>query len=220
MEKFFIFICSLSVCQLKILNESQPISSNIRNDLPIIFNNQFKDCLTNSQRMSLADLESMSLTRYIILKDSNGDICPENLDFRFMKYRIKDTDSDNENDNINNIKYKSFIKKKSKAFNIGENNYSQETNNTSYKIKNLKYSGMKIGQEYGEDEISKIYDYESVLNSIKNKGNRKFIDSYKKKIIKVLNSLNKEEREMFLKSKFLLKGLIEKLKDGIKDEDN
>ena len=89
MEKFFIFLCGLSLYQLKILNETQPEPSQRRNDLPIIFSNQFQDCLTNAQRMSLNALETMSLIRYIILKDTNKEISPENLDYRFMKYRIK-----------------------------------------------------------------------------------------------------------------------------------
>ena len=96
MEKFFIFICNLSLYQLKILNQSQPEPSEKRNDLPIVFNNQFQDCLTNAQRMSLFALETMSLTRYILLKDTNKEICPENLDYRFMRYRLKDTDPDDE----------------------------------------------------------------------------------------------------------------------------
>ena len=86
MEKFFLFICNLSLYQLKILNESQPKPSDKRNDLPIIFNNQFKDCLTNTQRMQLCLLQSMSLSRYIILKNTDEDICPENLDYNFMRF--------------------------------------------------------------------------------------------------------------------------------------
>ena len=82
MEKFFIFICGLSIYQLKILNDTQPEPSQRRNDLPIIFSNQFQDCLTNAQRMSLSLLETMSLSRYVILKDTNQDISPENLDYR------------------------------------------------------------------------------------------------------------------------------------------
>ena len=89
MEKFFMFICDLSIFQLKILNESQPEFYSKRNDLPIIFSNQFKDCLTLSQRLTLSKLETMSLSRYIILIDSNKDICPENLDYKYMKYKIK-----------------------------------------------------------------------------------------------------------------------------------
>ena len=69
-----------------------------RNDLPIIFTNQFQDCLTNAQRLDLAQLETMSLSRYIILIDSNKDISPENLDYKYMKYRVKSSNDDYEDD--------------------------------------------------------------------------------------------------------------------------
>ena len=99
MEKFFIFICNLSLFQLKILNESQPEYSQKRNDLPIIFTTPFRDSLTNSQRMDLDELETMSLSRYIILVDCKKDISPENLDYKYMKYKVKtfvNTDDDEE----------------------------------------------------------------------------------------------------------------------------
>ena len=197
MEKFFIFICTLSVYQLKILNESQPSPSDKRNDLPIIFNNQFKDCLTNAQRMSLTLLESMSLTRYIILKNTNLDICPENLDLRFMKYRIKDTDSDNEKDNIK------YSYKKNKAFKNTESTFSTR---------------LKTKYDLDEDNltpISQLNDFDLLLNNIKTDENKDFIDTYKNSIIQVLNDLNKEEQKIFLSSKQMLKKLIKSLKNGI-----
>ena len=204
MEKFFIFICSLSVYQLKILNESQPSPSDKRNDLPIIFNNQFKDCLTNAQRMSLTLLESMSLTTYIILKDTNQDICPENLDFRFMKYRIKDTDI--EYDNENNKIYK----KKSKNRRNTETNNTQDISNANYyKINNTTSSKIKTKNDFEED------DFENILNIIKNEENKDFIEEYKNSILQVLLDLDKEEQKIFLNSKNMLKKLIKKLKNGM-----
>ena len=215
MEKFFIFICSLSIYQLKILNESQPNPSDKRNDLPIVFNNQFKDCLTNSQRMSLTLLESMSLTRYIILKDTNEDICPENLDFRFMKYRIKDTDIDYDNEN------NKIYKKKSKNCKNTETNNTQDISNINYyKINNTSSSKIKTKNDFEEDNISPIYDFEGILNSIKNEENKDFIDEYKNSIIQVLIDLNKEEQKLFLNSKNMLKKLIRKMKNGIIQKGN
>ena len=204
MEKFFIFICSLSVYQLKILNESQPSPSDKRNDLPIIFNNQFKDCLTNAQRMSLTLLESMSLTRYIILKDTNQDICPENLDFRFMKYRIKDTDIDYDNEN------NKIYKKKSKNRRNTETNNTQDISNANYyKINNTTSSKIKTKNDFEED------DFENILNIIKNEENKDFIEEYKSSILQVLLDLDKEEQKIFLNSKNMLKKLIKKLKNGM-----
>lgn len=209
MEKFFIFICSLSIYQLKILNESQPTPSKKRNDLPIIFSNQFKDCLTNTQRISLTLLESMSLSRYIILKNVNDNICPENLDFRFMKYRIKDTDSDNEKENNKNQKAKS------KATKNTENNNTQDITNINSKSNNTYSSRVKTKNDMEEEKISVINDFETLLNNIKNDENKEFIEFYKNGILQVLNELDKEEKEIFLNSTDMFEQLIANLKAGI-----
>ena len=213
MEKFFIFICNLSVYQLKILNESQPNPSDKRNDLPIIFNNQFKDCLTNAQRMSLTLLESMSLTRYIILKNTNEDICPENLDFRFMKYRIKDTDSDNERES------NKIFTQKNKVCKNTESSTTQDFSNinNNYKFNSTFSTRVKTKYDLDEDNFNQINqnDFDSILNNIKTDENKDFIDSYKNSIIEVLNDLDKEDQKIFLSSNHMLKKLIKKLKNGI-----
>jgi hypothetical protein len=77
-EKFFIFFSKLSAYQIKVLNDTQP-NNEIRNYLPILFQNQFKDCLSVKQKMVLDNLHVMSLSRYIILKDPNKLILPSNL---------------------------------------------------------------------------------------------------------------------------------------------
>ena len=206
MEKFFVFICSLSVYQLKILNESQPEPSQRRNDLPIIFNNQFQDCLTNAQRMSLSVLETMSLSRYIILKDTDKDIVPENLDYRFMKYRIKETDSDEE--------YFSKLKKKSngcisefpKRKPTNESNASLNTQNNNYgSQKNLISKKNKIQLE------NESYNIDLLLNNIKNEENKNFIDLHKSSIMKLLNQMSKEELRIFLNSPKLLTKMIDNI---------
>ena len=211
MEKFFLFICNLSVYQLKILNESQPKPSDKRNDLPIIFNNQFKDCLTNTQRMQLCLLESMSLSRYIILKNTNDDICPENLDYNFMKFRIKDTDStqykakEKLNNNIYNLKTK-------KSRNVGINN------NKDFSINNYGFNNTvstHIKTKYDIDEENTIPDYDALLNSIKDDENRDFINSYRNSIIQLLSDLNRQEQKVFLNSTKMLKKLINKMRKGI-----
>ena len=217
-EKFFIFICNLSIYQLKTLNDTQPNPSNKRNDLPIIFNNQFKDCLTNAQRMDLACLESMSLTRYIILKDTNEDICPENLDFRFMKYRIKDTDSDGENEN--DIENNKIQNKKSRGWKNTESNVTQDlsNNNYNYKFNNSLSSRIKSKYDLEEEnvDVGGMNEYENLLNSVKNEENKDFIDNYKKNIIKVLKELDKEDKKIFFNDKNILKKLLKKTKKSEK----
>ena len=49
LEKFFMFLCTLSLFQINVLNETQPDSWK-RYDLPILFSSQFKDCLSKNQR--------------------------------------------------------------------------------------------------------------------------------------------------------------------------
>ena len=78
LEKFFIFFMNLSVYQIKVLNETQP-KTEIKNYLPILFQNQFKDCLSLRQSVELENLDIMSLSRYMILKDPNKLILPGNL---------------------------------------------------------------------------------------------------------------------------------------------
>ena len=77
-EKFFIFLSCLSVYQIKVLNETQPPTKK-RNDLPIFFSTQFKDCLSTFQRLQLDELQTMVLSRFTILKNPNRWIIPSNL---------------------------------------------------------------------------------------------------------------------------------------------
>ena len=198
MEKFFIFICSLSIYQIKILNESQPEPSQRRNDLPIIFNNQFQDCLTNAQRMSLSVLETMSLTRYIILKDTNKDICPENLDYRFMKYRLKETDSDEDNSYKLNYKSKTIDNLKKKSYSIKK----QFTNTGIHKLLEKK----KFENEFMEDNSN----INLLLKEIKSEENIKFINAHKNSILKLLRQMTLEEQRLFLENPKLLKKIINK----------
>ena len=217
MEKFFIFLCGLSLYQLKILNETQPEPSQRRNDLPIIFSNQFQDCLTNAQRMSLNALETMSLTRYILLKDANKEISPENLDYRFMKYRIKETDSDEESNRkvkkvYNMIDYDKIRRKSS-----NESNLSNNTQNNNINFESQKY--LCIKKFSGEpDEI--CFNIGNVLNKIKNDENKNFIDIYKGSIIKLLSEMNKEELKVIIDNPKLLNQLIKNISQKIEIKDN
>ena len=207
MEKFFIFICSLSIYQLKILNESQPKSSSFskRNDLPIIFTNQFKDCLTMSQRMALYELQTMCLSRYIILIDSEKEISPENLDYKYMKYRVKSskgTEEEKEFKIISEIKGRNINNKNSNDSIIK----SLSTNTLSIK--------RTIKKEYEIEDESCIF--EILLNKIKNENNKKFIESHKKSIINILNNLSEEDKKLFLNSPFLLEKMLEKVESKVK----
>ena len=68
-EKFLIFLNSLSLYQIKILNETQ-LDNIKRNDLPILFPSQFKDCLSNIQRIELDNFQTMGLSTFCSFKRS------------------------------------------------------------------------------------------------------------------------------------------------------
>ena len=204
MEKFFIFICGLSIYQLKILNDTQPPPSRRRNDLPIIFNNQFQDCLTNSQRMNLSLLETMSLSRYILLKDTNKDISLENLDYRFMMYRIKEKDNEDKISNkINDLKKK--LNRYKRARNFKGYNLRSHT----LRIKGTKNVAKKIELEEENSQIKYLMKNSSPIN-------KKLITSHRKNILKFLDEINTDEQKMFYKNPDLLTKFITSAENDLK----
>ena len=207
MEKFFMFICGLSIYQLKILNESQPKSFSFskRNDLPIIFTNQFKDCLTLSQRLTLSELQTMCLSRYIILLDSEKEISPENLDYKYMKYRVK---SSKEKEEEKEFKFISAIKGRNINNKKSEDSIIKSLSTNTLSIKRT------IKKEFEIEDESSIF--EILLTKIKNENNRKFIESHKKCIVNILNNLSEEDKKLFLNSPFLLEKMLEKVESTIK----
>ena len=129
-EKFFIFLNSLSVYQIKILNETQPQNGK-RNDLPIYFSNQFKDCLSTIQRIQLYELQTMALSRFVILKNPNRWIIPSNLNTLLLN-SIHINRSIKSNISLN---YSSYLKN-SKGYPIS--NFKKEQNNYKKIIQSKK----------------------------------------------------------------------------------
>ena len=202
MEKFFIFICGLSIYQLKILNDTQPPPSRRRNNLPILFNNQFQDCLTNSQRMNLSLLETMSLLRYILLKDPNKDISLDNIDYRFMLYRIKDEESDEENNGGNLIIRNQFKR-------------TRNVNGINLRSKTIHIKGKK--------KMTKKYEIDEEDSELKfflrnNPGNKKLINSRKKSVIKFLEQINYNEQKFFHKNPDLLTKILVNTEKQLKNK--
>ena len=246
LEKFFIFICSLSLFQLKILNESQPSDSSKRDDLPIIFTTTFRDCLTNNQRMYLDELQTMSLSRYIILVDSKKEISPENLDYKYMKYQIKTPINNDEEkneeeeyefrlsfyeeDNINNNRIR--LQKRNKK--IIDNNYSDNNNKGLYtastNVNNssslFKRSTNNIRKRTKQRSLSFQDDSEdenklnSMLKNIKNEKIEKFMNKNRKPLMEYLYGLNKKEKEFLLDNQNLLKKMMENIVENNNNIDN
>ena len=124
-EKFFIFLNSLSAYQIKLLNDTQP-TNDARNDLPIFFNNQFKDTLSAAQKENFEKLNIMSLGRCAILNVPNNYILPSNLKFSSLNQRKNNITENNNNINNNNFQ----ISFNGSLMNIdnNENNEEEEEN--------------------------------------------------------------------------------------------
>jgi len=153
--------------------------------MPIIFTNQFKDLLMNSQRINLTFLETMGLSRYLILKNPNGDICSDNLDYIYMKYNLKNIK--NKKNNVDNNKI---------GMNMTSRNKINNTNNTN-KLKANKFS------EYTEKK-----EFNNMLNDIKNDTNKDFIDKFRESIINILVNFDEDEKKLIRNSKIFLKDLV------------
>ena len=211
-EKFFLFLCGLSVYQLNLLNKSQPNKGNKRNDLPILFSSQFKDCLSNSQRNTLKLLEALNLSRYIILNQPNGDICPENINFHFLNKLNKNID--NKNINIKNKK------------NVNELRTSCPKQlklklkmDIDYCINELPEKNIEEGENESNsngkiNEENKISDEFLILQNNCKNGDWEIVTRSKTKILKLLNNLKEKERKLLIESpewnEFLLKTLQSK----------
>ena len=150
-EKFFIFLSSLSLYQIKILNETQP-ENDKKDDLPILFSSQFKDCLSNIQRIELDNLQTMALNRFMILKDTKKWIMPNNLNIGII--------------DENNMK--KYLNKKTMKF---LNKYYEQKNNETpiRKTREYKYYQEIIKSEKTNKDMQKfIHDnFELVLKILK-----------------------------------------------------
>ena len=152
----FIFFMNLSIYQIKILNDTQP-KAKIKDFLPILFQNQFKDCLSLKQNISLENLDIMSLSRYMILKDPNKLILPGNLNIsteyfekpelfksHYVKKEIKKTPQEKiEEAQLNQKANEIFrqiiknIKDKTRLVILFKNNLKIIKNSNKTQIKNL-----------------------------------------------------------------------------------
>jgi hypothetical protein len=81
-EKFFIFLTQLSAKEIEILNEDQ---KHTEKNIPIFFSEVFKNCLTYGQKIKLLEMKFMKLRRNIILKNPNGKIEVDNLNYEILE---------------------------------------------------------------------------------------------------------------------------------------
>ena len=183
-EKFFIFINTLTSYQFKILNQTQP-ENIIRNDLPILFSSQFKDCLSNAQRFYLDSLQTLALNRFTILKNPNEWIVPCNINTDLL-----DPNKHNETkkscpdlnylNNFKGMKFFSFQNRKTEYNNykkiLSSKKITTETQEFLHKYIELV---MKILRNSSDKEIQYMVCYPSLLvHSIK-KYLKKMEEKYK-----------------------------------------
>ena len=219
-EKLFLFLNTLSIYQIKLLNDTQP-KREIRNDLPILFNAQFKDSLTKGQRTSLNNLLTMSITRNMILQSPDKLILPTNLKFSVLNYKTKELRRENNVIKTNkNENHKTYDKVISFANTIEYTYFKKIIFNkkiglTLQQFLLNNYSlVMKILRKLKKNEIEDIIDNPDILVSP--------INNYKKRQSKIMNNnlLNNRNNDYLLKIKDIneLKKIITKL-SIFQDED-
>ena len=186
-EKFFIFYITLSAYQIKILNDTQPKTEK-RNYLPILFLNQFKNCLSIKQIIALENLHVMSLCRYIILKDPNKLILPNNLNisplyfekpelFSPRYFHFKESNENTEKQEYNEILQKESHKIFQQILNSKNANlYIQNFLNSNYNLV------VKIIEKSTLQEVNKMIENPIILI--------KPVETYKKK------NPNKEKKKL------------------------
>ena len=216
-QKFFIFLTSLSMYQMKLLNDTQP-KREIRNDLPILFNGQFKDSLTSGQRLTLRNIHTMSISRNIILNNPDNLILPTNLNFKALKYTNMPNMTQKK---INNsIKHRKFHELKSKVLSFTDTVeyeyfkkifFSKNINKDLQQFFLDNYSlVMKILKGLGEKEINDLIEKPDLLVGPINK--------FRKNKSECLNVVN--NYLIYYKELKDLRQFIYELKDNVDEEDN
>lgn len=165
-EKFFIFLNHLSVYQIKILNETQP-NNEKRNQLPLMFSDQFKDCLTRVQRIELDNVQTMTLSRYLILKDPNKWIVPTNLNYILIEKR-NDSQSNKRNSfhfTIDRYNFfdEAFMKTKEYKNYLSIINSDKATPEINEFLRKNKNFVIKIIKDLSELDIKNIIKYPYII---------------------------------------------------------
>ena len=182
-KKFFIFLNSLSIYQIKILNDTQP-KREIRNDLPILFNGHFRDCLTEGQRSALRKINTMSISRSMILNNPDNIILPSNLNIIALKYNYTDNNIPKKKPKIRKINSKILSLENTKEYGYFKNIiFSKKANKDLQQFLLDNYSlVMKILKGLGEKEIKDIIETPDILMEP--------IKSFKKNKSECLNIIN------------------------------
>ena len=217
-EKFFIFLNNLSLYQIKILNETQPDIEK-RNHLPIMLANQFKDCLTRTQRLELDNLQTMALSRFMILKDPNKWIIPTNLNYKIIEKNnippINKRNSLHLNVSRYNFIDETFMKTKEYKNYLDIINSEKCTPDIKVFIKNNKNYVFKIIKESNDIEINNMIKYPYIIiGPIKEYKRR--IKKYKKSLIENKSIIDAKKRPKTLTHSFTKRKIIQNPKNKYK----
>lgn len=171
-EKFFVFLNTLSLYQLKLLNDTQP-QREIRNDLPILFNAQFTDSLTTGQRDTLRNLHTMLISRNMMLNNPDKLILPTNLKFSALYYKEQKNNKSSSDKKPKLIKNKNNYRKYYKVISLSNSKEYSHFKNIIFS-KNIEKSlqqflldnyslVMKILKEANQNEIENITENPHIL---------------------------------------------------------
>ena len=195
-EKFFLFLNNLSLYQIKLLNESQP-NDEKRNYLPIMISNQFKDCLTKEQRRELDNLQIMTLSRCMLLKDPNKWIIPTNLNYLLIERnrnpKINRMKTLHLNFNRYNFIDDTFMKTKEYKKYLAIINSEKSTPEIKEFLKKNKNFVFKIIKESNDTEINNMITYPYIIIDPIKKYKRK-IKKYKKSLANLNWNNNSQKR--------------------------
>ena len=178
------------------MNDFQPKTKN-KNDLPILFHSQFKDSLSGSQRISLEKLQTMTLSRYMILQDSDKPILPTNL-----KFEILNKKKQKKKKNINNFSF-NYNVNFTKTSNEEDDVYSMTDNDSDIDI-SIKTKEHEIFQKI-------------MLSKNNNIELRKFLFKYYDFVIKILRNANEADIENIIENP---KIIVEPIKTYINNNKN
>ena len=226
LEKFFLFIYGLSMYQLKLLNEFQPNVNKKRDELPIIFPTQFKDSLNFAQRMLINSLDTMSLSRCIVLLDPKKDITPNNLNYYLLNHKnilrknSAEFGMDMQEEGVNNFSYtKNYLKK------IGYRNKKNKNMNNykSISVKSMKSNFKK--KLFIQGQFEKFMEEDEHFNKkidelIDNKDNKDKTIINKSQVNKFMNELNSEDKELLMNDESYIDILVTKIKKKVKRRNN
>ena len=232
-EKFFLFLNTLSLYQLKLLNDTQP-KREIRNDLPILFSGQFMDSLSSGQRGTLRNLHTMSISRNMMLNNPDNLILPTNLKFSALDYKDKKTNKDSSDKKqkltkkINNYKkyYKVISLSNSKEYGYFKNIiFSKNIDRGLQQFFLDNYSlVMKILKEANQNDLENIKDNPDILvepiNDYKRNKSKTFRNNWSNYSLQKFNDIKDLQALLSKINNFKIEANINNGKDNMFDNES